>query len=75
MIPRACSNWPIPSPAANVADYGIRKAIEHLPQLRAKLSSVIDRYLNVQQDILETFVDRGQLRQLAHKLRAKGLVN
>jgi len=49
----------------NVADYGIRKAIEHLPQLRSKLSSVIDGYLNVQQDILETFVDRGQLRQLA----------
>ena len=49
----------------NVADYGIRKAIEHLPALRAKLSSIIDSYLNVQQDILETFVDRGQLRQLA----------
>lgn len=49
----------------NVADYGVRKAIEHLPQLRTKLSSLIDGYLNVQQDILETFVDRGQLRQLA----------
>jgi hypothetical protein len=49
----------------NVADYGVRKAIEHLPELRAKLSSIIDGYLNVQQDILETFVDRGQLRQLA----------
>ena len=49
----------------NVADYGIKKAIEHLPALRAKLSSIIDSYLNVQQDILETFVDRGQLRQLA----------
>jgi len=49
----------------NVADYGIKKAVEHLPALRAKLSSIIDSYLNVQQDILETFVDRGQLRQLA----------
>jgi hypothetical protein len=49
----------------NVADYGINKAVEHLPALRAKLSSIIDSYLNVQQDILETFVDRGQLRQLA----------
>lgn len=49
----------------NVADYGIKKAIEHLPALRAKLSSIIDNYLNVQQDILETFVDRGQLHQLA----------
>jgi hypothetical protein len=49
----------------NVADYGIKKAVEHLPALRAKLSSIIDNYLNVQQDILETFVDRGQLHQLA----------
>jgi hypothetical protein len=49
----------------NVADYGVKKAIEHLPQLRERLSAIIDRYLDVQQDILETFVDRGQLRQLA----------
>ena len=49
----------------NVADYGIKKAIENLPALRAKLSSIINSYLNVQQDILETFVDRGQLRHLA----------
>src|SRR6266852_3154308 len=49
----------------NVADYGIKKAIEHLPELRAKLGSIIDSYLNVQQDILETFVDRGQLHQLS----------
>ncbi len=43
----------------NVADYGIKKAIEHLPELRAKLGSIIDSYRNVQQDLLETFVDRG----------------
>jgi hypothetical protein len=49
----------------NVADYGVKKAIEHLPELRDRLSAIIDRYLDVQQDILETFVDRGQLRQLA----------
>jgi hypothetical protein len=49
----------------NVADYGIKKAIEHLPQLRDRLTAIADRYLDVQQDILETFVDRGQLRQLA----------
>jgi hypothetical protein len=49
----------------NVADYGIKKAIEHLPQLRDRLAAIADRYLDVQQDILETFVDRGQLRQLA----------
>lgn len=49
----------------NVNDYGCKKAIENLPQLREKMSSVIDNYQNVQQDILETFVDRGQLRKLA----------
>ena len=49
----------------NVTDYGIKKAIEHLPQLRDRLTAIADRYLDVQQDILETFVDRGQLCQLA----------
>src|SRR6516225_6813770 len=33
--------------------------------LRERLSAINDSYLNVQQDILETFVDRGQLRKLA----------
>ncbi|MBZ5725448.1 MAG: hypothetical protein LAP87_10655 [Acidobacteriia bacterium] len=49
----------------NVNDYGCKKAVENLPPLREKMSSVIDNYHNVQQDILETFVDRGQLRKLA----------
>jgi hypothetical protein len=49
----------------NVADYGIKKAVENLPQLRQKMASIIDHYLDVQQDILETFLDRGQLRNLA----------
>jgi DNA-binding transcriptional ArsR family regulator len=49
----------------NVNDYGCKKAVEHLPQLRHRMSAVIDNYHNVQQDILETFIDRGQLRQLA----------
>src|ERR1700745_1924945 len=49
----------------NVTDYGVNKAIEHLPALRDKMAAVIDNYLDVQQDILETFVDRGQLRKLA----------
>lgn len=49
----------------NVADYGIGKAVENLPQLRGRMSAITDNYLNVQQDILETFVDRGQLRKLA----------
>jgi hypothetical protein len=52
-------------PATNhVTDYGVGKAIENLPQLREKLSAIIDRYHDVQQDILESFVDRGQLLKL-----------
>jgi hypothetical protein len=49
----------------NVRDYGVPKAIDAVPQLRQAMAAVTDRYQSVQQDILETFVDRGQLRQLA----------
>jgi hypothetical protein len=53
-------------PATNsVYDYGVNKDVENLPQLREKTSVIIDNYHNAQQDILETFVDRGQLRKLA----------
>ena len=45
-------------------DYGIGKAVENLPELRKRLDGILDRYLDVQQDILETFVDREQLRKL-----------
>jgi hypothetical protein len=38
--------------------------VENLPPLRDKLADICDNYLTVQQDILETFVDRGQLRKL-----------
>jgi len=53
------------SASNNVNDYGVKKAVENLPVLRETLSAINDNYLNVQQDILETFVDRGQLRKLA----------
>ena len=49
----------------NVYDYGVNKDVENLPQLRTRMSEIIDNYHNVQQDVLETFIDRGQLRQLA----------
>jgi hypothetical protein len=49
----------------NVNDYGVNKAVENLPALRKAMSAINDNYLDVQQDILETLVDRGQLRQLA----------
>jgi DNA-binding transcriptional ArsR family regulator len=49
----------------NVYDYGVNKDVENLPQLRTRMSEIIDNYHNVQQDVLETFIDRGQLRKLA----------
>ena len=53
------------SASNNVKDYGVNKAVENLSTLRNNLSTINDNYLNVQQDILETFVDRGDLRKLA----------
>jgi hypothetical protein len=62
----ASLRYDLSKPASNnVNDYGVKKAIENLPDLRKNLSAINDNYLNVQQDILETFVDRGQLRKLA----------
>jgi hypothetical protein len=53
-------------PATNdVRDYGVNKNVENLPELRQRMSSIIDNYHDAQQDILETFADRGQLRKLA----------
>jgi hypothetical protein len=49
----------------NVYDYGVHKDVENLPQLRTRMSEIIDNYHNVQQDVVETFIDRGQLRKLA----------
>lgn len=49
----------------NVSDYGCKKAVENLFQSRENMSCVIDNYHNVQQDILETSINRGQLRKLA----------
>src|SRR6058998_2269800 len=48
----------------NVYDYGVLKGIQNLPKLREKQSAIIDRYLDVQHDILVSFIDRGQLHQL-----------
>jgi hypothetical protein len=49
----------------NVYDYGVKKDVENLPHLRDRMSQIIDNYHNVQQDVMETFIDRGQLRKLA----------
>lgn len=50
----------------NVAeDYNIPKAVANLDALRNKMQDITNRYQEVQQDILETFLDRGELRKLA----------
>jgi hypothetical protein len=49
----------------NVQDYGLPKAVENLPQLKEKMASINDNYLQVQQDILESFLNGGQLRKLS----------
>ena len=58
-------------PATNniSTDYGIGKAVESLPPLRQRLNGLIDRYLEVQQDILETFVDREEVKKLPRSQR------
>src|SRR6202035_5349723 len=49
----------------DVTDYGVNKNVENLPPLRQRMSEIIDHYHDAQQDILETFIDRGQLQKLA----------
>jgi hypothetical protein len=54
-------------------DYGINKAVKNVVTLREKLQGITERYQNVQQDILETFLDRGELRKLGEPtLRLNG---
>jgi hypothetical protein len=49
----------------NLPELGIRKSVENLPKARKTLHQITERYLDVQQDILETFVNRGQLLRLS----------
>jgi hypothetical protein len=48
----------------NTLDLGVGKSIRNLPQLRRVMHDINDRYLAIQQDVLETYVDRGQLARL-----------
>jgi hypothetical protein len=48
----------------DVSWFGIGKAVDNLPKLRKRLRGINENYLNIQQDILETFIDRGQLQKL-----------
>jgi hypothetical protein len=57
----------------NTRELGIGKALENLPTLRTALQQINQRYLDAQQDVLESFLDRGQLEWLAQPtLRPSG---
>ena len=45
-------------------ELSLPKGIEHLPHARRVLGQCTERFESVQQDVLETFVDRGQLQEL-----------
>jgi hypothetical protein len=45
-------------------DLSINKNIDNLPKLRQVLRTANERYLDVQQDVLHSYVDREQLQQL-----------
>ena len=48
-----------------VTDFGVRKSVENLPELRQRMHQITQNYWNAQQDILETFLDRGELSALS----------
>src|SRR6266581_1856001 len=48
----------------NTRDLGVGKSIRNLPQLRRVMNGINDRYLAIQQDVLQTYIDRGQLARL-----------
>jgi hypothetical protein len=48
----------------NTPDLGIGKSIRNLPQLRRVMRGINERYVAIQQDVLETYIDRGQLVRL-----------
>jgi hypothetical protein len=45
-------------------DLSLRKAVERLEPVRQTLHASNQRYLNIQQNVLATYVDRGQLQSL-----------
>lgn len=48
----------------HLPDLGMLKALDHLPAVRDRLHASTERWLDVQQDVLETYVERGHLQQL-----------
>jgi hypothetical protein len=52
------------STSYQLKDLGVPKNVDHLAALRTILATANERYENAQQDILATYVDRGELQQL-----------
>jgi len=52
------------STSYQLRDLSINKNIDNLPVLRQVLGTANERYLEVQQDVLTSYIDRGQLQQL-----------
>jgi hypothetical protein len=52
------------SASHQLKDLAVRKNVSNLPKLREVMDTANNRYLQVQQDVLVTYVDRGQLRQM-----------
>jgi len=48
----------------NLKDLSLKKGIEHMAQVRKVLDTANQRYLEVQQDVLVSYLDRGQFAQL-----------
>jgi hypothetical protein len=52
------------SSSYQLKDLSIPKNINNLPKVRKAMDNANNRYLDVQQDVLASYVDRGQLEQL-----------
>jgi hypothetical protein len=52
------------SSSTQLKDLSVGKHIDNLPKLREVMDGANDRCLSVQQDVLASYVDRGQLEQL-----------
>ena len=51
-------------------DLAVPKDVQNLPRLREVLDASNERYLAAQQDVLASYIDRGQLRELAQPTRS-----
>jgi hypothetical protein len=52
------------STSYQLQDVGIKKNLSNLPIVRKAFAAANQRYLDIQQDVLASYVDRGQLQQL-----------